>query len=236
MIRINLLPPELQRAARTPKTLFFTLVGGVVTTMFVGIAVLWLWFSVRSLDDYRERRQADVNIAKEQAQEVDRINEDISFYKKREKAIIEIKERRIIWAPKLDQLAERTPDDILITQLDMQTYDRSAYKWEKDKVQTGGRLTLTCFAENTGLTTLTEYRKALTGERTFYKNLVDVSALPDNFFGDFGGFSDPAWSRVNMEGAAQREFLRFVMEMHLKPRFDKPQPAGAKPKPKKKKK
>ncbi|MGE3165831.1 MAG: PilN domain-containing protein [Planctomycetota bacterium] len=235
MIRINLLPPELQRAAGTPKALFLTLIGGIVATMLLGVAVLWLWFSVRSLEDDKNRRQVDVNIAKENAQEVDRINEDIRFYKERETAILEIKERRVLLAPKLDQLIERTPEGILITEMAMETLDRADYKWEANKLQTGGRLTLTCFAEGAELTALTEYRKALTGERAFYKNLVDISALPDNFFSDFVAIADPSWSRVNLEAPYQGDFLRFVLELQLKARYEKPV-AKEEPKPVKKKK
>lgn len=236
MISINLLPSELQRAARTPRALFFTLLGGVVTTMLLGVACLWLLFSVSSLDNYVERRGVEVNIAKENAQEVDRINEDIAFYREREKAIIAIKTRRVLVAPKLDQLVERTPNNIWLTRLTLDTLDETEYKWDKGKPQTGGQLTLTCYAEGTEVTALTEYRKALTGSRAFYKNLVDVSALPDNFFGDFRSFADPSWSRVRLDDYAEQDFLRFVLEMHLKPRYDKPAPPEDPKKKKRKKK
>lgn len=231
MIRINLLPSELQRAARTPRVIFFTLIGGVVSSMLLGVVAAWLWFSVDTLGGHVSRRQADIAVANENAQEVDRINEDIAFYKEREMAIIEIKTRRVLWAPKLDQLVQRTPPGIWLTRLAMETLDRSAYKWEKGAPQTGGTLSLTCFAEGTEVTALTDYRKALTGERAFYKNLVDIAALPDNFFGDFSGFADPSWNRVQLADFAEQDFLRFVLDLHLRPRFEPPAPEAPAKKP-----
>jgi len=43
VIKINLLPPELQRAASLPKLVFYTLTASVTAVMLVGIASLWVW-------------------------------------------------------------------------------------------------------------------------------------------------------------------------------------------------
>lgn len=228
MIRINLLPPELQRAARTPAKLFFTLVGGVAATMLVGVAVLWLWIDTRALASRIDERRSEIAVLKEQASEVDRINEDIAYYKEREQAIIQIKTRRILWAPKLDQLVQLTPPDIWITRMEMKTLDPGDYKWgrggtAKKGPQTGGRLSLTCYAKGTDVSVLTRYRSALSGEHRFYKDLIDVRALPDNFFGDFLSFTKHAWSQVELDGYAETSNLRSVIEIDLKPLYEKPQ-------------
>ena len=135
MININLLPPELQRAAKTPRAVFFTLVGGVAATMIVGVGALMLWMNVRGLDREIGSRELQVRVLEEEATEVDRLNEDIAFYKDREKAIIEIKSRRTFWGLKLYQLMTLAPDEMWITGLTMATTDEADYKW--DAAQTG---------------------------------------------------------------------------------------------------
>ncbi len=222
MIQINLLPPELQKAARTPKTLFFTLTGGVALCTVLGFTTLWLWISLSSLKDDVDRRRVDVSLVKDKASEVERINEDIAFYKEREKAIIKIKSKRILWTQKLEQLVRRTPGNIWITRMALDTLDPAEYKWEKGKRQVGGMLKLTCYAQGSEVATLSDYRAALSGHRIFYKDLIDVRTLPDNFFGDFIQFSNPSWTQVHLDGFAQPRSLRFVLEAHLKPLYDQP--------------
>ena len=235
MIRINLLPEELQRAASTARNLFLALVAGVVCTAVFAVVVIFLYWNVLSMRDQLENRRIQVDLVKEKAYEVDRINEDIAFYKEREKAIIEIKTQRILWSKKLQQLAVLTPPDIWITRLSMRTLDPSEYKWDKKVEQTGGRLSLTCFAEGTEVSSLTNFRKALSGEQRFYRNLIDERALPAKFFGDFDKFLRPAWERVNLDGYQTKDNLRFELDLDLKPLQEPPAP---KPKqdPKKKKK
>ncbi len=222
MIQINLLPPELQRAARTPRALFFTLVGGVAATMLIGFAIIWFRFSLSGLEERVDSRRIVLNTVKEKAREVDRINEDIAFFKERERAIIEIKSNRILWTQKLDQLVRRTPSYIWITRLTLTTLDASEYKWEKGVVQTGGKLSLTCYAQGSEVAAITNYIAALSGQSRFYKDLIDVRALPDNFFGDFLSFSKPSWQLVVLDEYARPASLKFVLEAALKPLYDPP--------------
>lgn len=205
--------------------MFFTIVGGVTVTLFLGFALVWFRFSLGDLREQVETRQFAVKSLQEKASEVDRINEDISFYKEREKAILEIKSKRILWTQKLYQLVRRTPSYIWITRMSLNSLARSEYKWEKGKQQVGGSLTLTCYAQGSEVAAMTNYKSALSGQLLFYKDLIDVRALPDNFFGDFLYFSQPSWTTVNLEDYAQPRALRFVLEAHLKPLYD---PPGAK--------
>ncbi len=233
MIRINLLPEELQKAASTQKTLFLSLLGGVSASVVFAFVLVILYWSVLAIRDEAENRKIQVDLVKEKAAEVDRINEDIAFYKEREKAIIEIKSQRILWSKKLAQLAELTPSSIWITKVAMRTLDPSEYKWDGKTEQTGGRLTLSCFAEGTDVLTMTKFRSALqSGDRSFYKDLIDVRALPDNFFGDFMELSEPSWSQVQLPGYAQVNNLRFDVEMDLRPLVEKPAVEDAKKAPK----
>ncbi len=229
MININLLPPELQRAARTPRAVFFSLIGGVAVTMLVGVGALMLWMNVRSVEREVESRQLQVRVLEEEASEVDRLNEDIAFYKDRENAIIEIKSRRTFWGLKLYQLMSLTPRDMWVTRLNMSTLDEADYKWDSE--QTGGELTLDCYAKGTEVQTITDYRSALAGSKSISRGLiVDDSVFPDNFFGDFLGYAPISFERVTLEGYEEPRSLHSEVKVALKPRFDKPQedPKGKK--------
>ncbi|MCI0651068.1 MAG: hypothetical protein L0Z55_04215 [Planctomycetes bacterium] len=222
MIRINLLPEELQRAASTPKGLFFGLAGGVAATLVLGVVMIFMYWNVLSLRDRVESRKIEVDLVKEKAYEVDRINEDIAFYKEREKAIIQIKSHRILWSAKLAKLAELTPSNVWITDITMNTPDVTEYKWEKHKEQTGGRLSLTCYAQGKDPLPIMNFRKALSGEKRFYKDMVELRAQPDNFFGEFLRFLPPSWELVELPGYAEPQANRFQLDMDIRTLIEKP--------------
>lgn len=231
MISINLLPPELQRAAKTPRALFFSIIGGVAAAMVVGSGVLWLWMSVRSLERQVESRAIQVRALEEESREVDRLNEDIEFYKDREKAIIEIKSRRTFWGLKLHQLMKSVPDGVWVTRLSLDTLDESEYKWDRTNPSemAGGELTLNCFVRGTDVGTLTNFRSALRGDDKFYASLIeDDSVFPDNFFGTFLGFAPLELERVELDGYAEPSCLYSTVKLELKPRFEPPAAAVAK--------
>ena len=230
MIRINLLPPELQKAARAPRNLFITFVVGAAVTTTVGVTLFWLWISVNGLHDEADRRQVELTIAEDKAREVDRINEDIALYKDREKAIIEIRSRRILWGLKMLQLVALTPPEIWITRIDMRTLEESEYKWDANKgPQTGGRLSLTCYALGTDATTLTSFRSQLSGNQRFYGDLIaDDSAFPDNFFGDFARLAPHSWQQVALPGYVEPMNLHSVIDVDLKPLYPPPKAAKKK--------
>ena len=232
MIKINLLPPELQRAASLPKLVFYTLSASVVTVMLAGIASLWVWIDTGNMKQNLENRRAEVSNIESQASQLDRINEDIAYYKEREKAIIQIKTRRILWGPKLDQLVALTPDGIWITTLEMDTLDPGEYKWETGKRQGGGQLSLTCYSDGTDPSSFTRFRSNLSEDPRLFANLIDISALPDNFFGDFLGFSPHAWTLVEGEDG-QPDRLQSTIQIDLKPLYEPPKantPPGRGPK------
>jgi len=135
VIKINLLPPELQRAASLPKLVFYTLTASVTAVMLVGIASLWVWIDKGNLETAVQDRETEVSRLEAQAEQLDRINKDIDYYRERESAIIQIKTRRILWGKKLDQLARLTPEDIWIDRLLMETLDPGEYRWEAGKEQ-----------------------------------------------------------------------------------------------------
>ena len=190
--------------------------------MLFGLAIIGFRFTLSGLESKVEHQRIQVNKIQDEAREVDRIKEDIAFYKERERAIIEIKSNRILWTQKLDQLVRRTPSNIWITRINLSTLDPNEYKWEKGVEQTGGRLTLTCYAQGNEVSAITNYISSLSGQALPYRDLIDVRTLPDNFFGDFLKFSQPSWTSVDLDDFTNPTALRFVLDASLKPLFEQP--------------
>ncbi|MGE4601995.1 MAG: hypothetical protein AAEJ65_03735 [Planctomycetota bacterium] len=221
MIKINLLPAELQRAASTPRTVFFSVLGGVAAVALGAIGIVWLWIAQGTLEVRAETQTALVSVLEDRAQEVDRIQSDIDYYRQREKSIIQIKTRRILWAPKLDQMLALIPDDIWITALSVDVLDDGEYRWDPKVTQSGGRVVLDCVALGNDPQVFTRFRKALSEDQRFYADLVDISSMPDSFFGDFIGFSPLSWEKVDSSEEEPAHF-RSSIGIDLKPLQDPP--------------
>ncbi len=221
MIRINLLPAELQRAASTPPTVFYSVLGGVAAVALGAIGIIWLWIAQGTMEAKAETQTALVSVLEERAQEVDRIQSDIDYYRQRENSIIQIKTRRILWAPKLDQMLELIPEDIWIMSLSVDVLDEGEYRWDPNARQTGGRVVLDCVAMGDDPQVFTRFRKALSEDHRFYADLVDVSAMPDSFFGDFLDFTPLSWEKVEST-EDQAEHFRSSIGIDLKPLQDPP--------------
>jgi len=112
MIRINLLPKELQQAARTPMKLFATILVGVALSTICVCVYAYVWFNVIVLEERADRKHEEVAHLQKNAAEVDSLLDDIADYKEREKTIISIKTNRILWSKKLDELCRITPSYI----------------------------------------------------------------------------------------------------------------------------
>ena len=228
MIKINLLPAELQRAASTPRTVFYSVLGGVAAVALGAIGIFWLWIAQGSMEAEAQARTVHVADLEQSAGEVDRIQSDIAFYRQREDSIIKIKTRRILWAPKLDQLISLVPDEVWVTSLIVNVLDEGEYRWEPSTRQSGGRVTLDCVALGDDPQVFTTFRKALSEDHRFYGEMVDVSAMPDSFFGDFLGFTPLAWKKVKATEEVQEHF-RSEVEIDLKPLQDPPKPVTKTP-------
>src|SRR2546425_2133340 len=125
MIQINLLPKELQQAARTPVKLFATILAGVALATVCLCSYAYFWFNVVVLQERVERKREEVEHLKKNASEVDSLLDDIADYKEREKAIISIKTNRILWSKKMDELCRITPNYIWIVRMDMRELVRA---------------------------------------------------------------------------------------------------------------
>lgn len=221
MIRINLLPAELQKAASTPPTVFYSVLSGVAAVALGAIGIVWLWIAQGAMEAKAETQTALVSVLEERAHEVDRIQSDIDYYRQRENSIIKIKTRRILWAPKLDQMLELIPEDIWILSMNVDVLDDGEYRWDPNSRQSGGKVVLDCVAFGNDPQVFTRFRKSLSEDQRFYADLVDVSSMPDSFFGDFLGFTPLSWEKVEST-EDQPEHFRSSIGIDLKPLQDPP--------------
>lgn len=219
MIRINLLPQELQQAARTPVKLFLTILIGIALVLVSICTYTYLWFDVMVLAERADRKQEEVQHLKANAAEVDSLKDDIQDYKQREQAIIRIKTNRILWSRKLDELAKLTPGHIWIIQLHVKeaTPDKDGSN-DKKPVQegTGGFLELVCFSMGKEVAKITNFRSHLKNVDEFYMNFIDEPIRMEAFYADFVNITRPEWQLVMLSKFKQPYNLKFVVRLDLR--------------------
>jgi Tfp pilus assembly protein PilN len=221
MIRINLLPRELQQASRTPVRLFVTFLCGLVICLLAVCFYAYLWFNVVVLEERVERKQVEVEHLKKSAEEVDALTDDIADYREREKAIISIKTNRILWSKKLDELCQITPSYIWIVRMDMRELDASEYKWDAATPQTGGYLRLKCYSSGDEAERMTAYRQKLKNVDDFYLKFMREPLKPENFYSDFINITPPEWRFVYLKGYRDPNNIRFSVRLDLRPLLEK---------------
>jgi len=221
MIRINLLPKDLQQAARTPVRLFITIIAGIVVTLLAIIFYIYLGINVVVLEERADRKREEVEHLQTNATEVDSLLDDIEDYKERERAIISIKTNRILWSKKLDELIQSTPNYIWIVRLTMKELDPWEYKWEKGKMQTGGFLKLKCYSSGNMVSRMTNFRQKLKSVDEFYLKFIEEKIKPENFYSDFINISYPEWNFVLLEGFKDPNNIKFSVRLDLRPLVDK---------------
>ncbi len=217
MIRINLLPRELQQAARTPVKLFITIVAGIVLVLLSAFAYSYLWFNTMVLAERVDRKQEEVNHLKSNAAEVDSLQDDIEDYKQRERAIISIKTNRILWSRKLDELVQMTPGYIWIIRIHAKEYTPA----EKDQrppdlEETGGFLRLVCFSSGKEVSKITNFRQRLKSEDEFYMKFIQEPIRMETFYNDFVNITRPEWKLVMLEDFKEPYNLKFTVRLDLR--------------------
>lgn len=225
MIRINLLPKELQSAARTPMVLFATVVVGVVLTMGALFVFAYMWFNVIVLGERLERKRAEVTQLEKNAAEVDSLLADIADYKEREKAIISIKTNRILWSRKLEELAQLAPNFIWIVRMEMRELDPSEYRWDPVTPQTGGYVRLNCYSKGADVDRMTFFRRRLKSAGGFYLQFLEEKIKPENFYSDFIDISRPEWRVVQLPEYREPNNIRFTVRLDLRPLQEKKESA-----------
>lgn len=227
MIRINLLPRELQQASRTPVKVFVTFLGGLTVCLLAVCLYAYLWFNVVVLQERVERKQVEVEHLQRSAAEVDALMDDIADYREREKAIISIKTNRILWSKKLDELCQITPGYIWIVRMDMRELEPSEYKWDPAQPQTGGYLRLKCYSSGDSVDRMTAYRQKLKNVDDFYLKFMKEPLKPENFYSDFINITPPEWRFVYLKGYRDPNNIRFSVRLDLRPLIEKKEPAKA---------
>jgi Tfp pilus assembly protein PilN len=221
MIRINLLPKELQQAARTPMKLFVTVLTGVALATICVCTYAYVWFNVIVLEERADRKREELEHIQKGASEVDSLLDDIADYKERERTIISIKTNRILWSRKLDELCRITPSYIWIVRMDMRELDPREYKWEEGKLQTGGYMKLKCYSSGDDVERMTAYRQKLKSADEFYLNFIKEPIKPDNFYSDFINITPPEWRFVLLKGYRDPNNIRFSVRLDLRPLAEK---------------
>ena len=217
MIRINLLPTELQRAAKTPPKFFISLVACVALLTLVACAYGYVCMNVMVLNERVTRKKAEVVHFQENAREVDVLLADIADYKEREKAIISIKTNRIIWSKKLELLCQLTPSYIWITRLEMSELDPGQYTWDEGGEQNGGHLLLYCYSSGEEVDRMTNYRQRLKNVDEFYLDFIEEDVKPNSFYSDFINITPPQWQFVQLPDFLDPNNIRFAVQLDLRP-------------------
>ena len=218
MIRINLLPPELQKASRTPPKVFLSIVAMVALVAITACVYGYVCFNVIVLEERVERKRTEVEQFQASAREVDTLREDIADYKERERAIISIKTNRVLWSKKLAALCKITPQYIWIIRLEMRELDPTEYTWEPG--QTGGYVLLHCYSSGDQVERMTHYRQRLKNVDQFYLRFLEEDIKPDTFYSDFVNITPPEWKFVQVPGLLQPNNIRFSVRLDLRPLVD----------------
>ena len=217
MIKINLLPEELQKSARTPPKFFISIVAGVVLVAVLACAFGSIYLNTVVLEERVSRKRGEVEHFEQNAREVDSLIEDIADYKEREKAIISIKTNRILWSKKLAMLCNITPSYIWIVRLEMRELDATEYNWKSGNLQTGGHLLLHCYSSGDEVDRMTNYRQRLKNVDEFYLRFMQEDIKPDNFYSDFIHITPPEWKFVQLPGFLEPNNIRFAVRLDLRP-------------------
>ncbi|MBI4583627.1 MAG: hypothetical protein HY717_06365 [Planctomycetes bacterium] len=226
MIRINLLPAELQQAARTPVKLFVTIVAGIAMVLLAVFTFSYLWFNTLVLAERVEGKKAEVDHLKANAAEVDSLLDEIKDYKERERAIISIKTNRILWSRKLDELVKITPSYIWIISLHIK--EKTPFDTEQENKDeqilkdSGGFLKLVCYSSGKQVSRITDFRQKLKNVDEFYMKFIDEPIRMENFYADFVNITRPEWKLVMLNDFKEPFNLKFTVRLDLRQLMDKP--------------
>lgn len=107
MIRINLLPEEYRRKARTPLKMMATVAGAVALN--AGLLAWWCWlhFGVAAeVDSERNVLQMELDGLTPLVTYHDALQSEIKFHSSREETLAQITKERVLWTKVLDELID----------------------------------------------------------------------------------------------------------------------------------
>ncbi len=204
MIRVNLLPPELRAPVRTPLAKMFLIILG---TVLVAASVILL-FAVQvvwrpSLEQQRVDKEDDKARKTARVAEIyDKLQDEISDYESRSRAIAEITGQRVNWAKKLDQLCSLIPRDVWLDAMDLQPPRTSVGRSAE-----GPTLKLDCHVIGDDESRIAD----------FLRMLKHDDPDREDFFDDFLLIEDPGWKAEEFTDFQERIALSFGLTLHMKP-------------------
>jgi Tfp pilus assembly protein PilN len=167
MIEINLLPQEYRVQERTPLGLILTIVLGMLTVGAIGIYGIDLKNQLSAETARNLSLTAERDKLKIEADKIDKLKKDIATAQKRQDAIIQISQSKIIWSQKLIQFGRILSNypDFWIDRLSMARGGKGA-----------GTITLGFFAVGTDMRTIAQFRERLTGDTNFWYHFAPLEA------------------------------------------------------------
>lgn len=107
MIRINLLPEEYRRKAKTPLKLMLAVSGAVAVNASVAAWLAWMYFGVEAkVASERAILQTEMDGLKPQVDYHHSLEAEARLHKNREAALADITKSRISWTKKIDELID----------------------------------------------------------------------------------------------------------------------------------
>jgi len=171
MIRINLLPKELQRVKPTPWPKLLGLFLAMALILAVALIYVYYHFNLLPRVVDRERQLAEQSQGlMERAEEADRLRAEISDFELREKTIKEIRSTRYMWSKKFDQLLDIIPADMWLTALAV-----TEPRQRTGTTATGPTMQMDCMLLGTEKDKIADFRRGVINH-PIYK---DVAEFPE---------------------------------------------------------
>ena len=209
MIEINLLPLEMRKVDRTSLKRLVTMVTAVVllSASVIGVTV--------SLKGYYSEKSTNVGLTQQVnrleplAREYDVLSSEIKAIETRIATISEIRDTRLRWGRKLDQMYAILPDYVWFEKVELKNV-RTA------QTAAGGgitsKLVLQCYLAGADEKRYSELRRILTGEVVGEGPYTGVQ-----FISDFASLGYSGWSREDFPETQEGVALKFNLELDVKP-------------------
>jgi Tfp pilus assembly protein PilN len=177
MIEINLLPQEYRVQERTPLGLILTIVLGMLTVGAIGIYGIDLKNQLASETAKNISLTQERDKLKLEVDKIEKLKKDIQTAQKRQDAIINISQSKIVWSQKLIQFGRilAAYPDFWIDRLSLTKGGQGA-----------GNVTLGFYAVGSDLRNIAQFRERMTGDTNFWYHFDHLEA-PRTSVTDKGG-------------------------------------------------
>jgi len=212
MIEVNLLPEEYRRTEITPLPRLITIVVGVIVVVGGFFLLMQKYLNIRSAKALRDDNRGRVERAEKVIEEYNRLRSEINEIETRLSAIKDIWQSRLLWAIKLDQLADVVPNYVGLTSLSL---DEPRGRTRAGRGAIGGTLKMKCISASDNEKRLANFLRTLKGEiRSENRDVPEE--VSKEFFADFVEVISSGWSKRESDEYVEREFLEFDLELPVK--------------------